>query len=202
MTLALSTLATLSFFQWTQKCTSGVTYFASAMALFLIIGLLVVVSFLIIKVSLQPSGLEDLYQRDGRYVRRWGSMYDALNEKRIFFVLLLVGLVLIRSAVVGFGQGSGITQVIAMIAVEGVTAVGETSEPTLHFLLSLIMCPKVFVVFTPYYSAGYNRVNYSIQACKVASFALLLPLTGKFHLSVSTSPHYSCKKSLKSPFSL
>jgi len=111
--------------QWTQKCTSAVTAFASAVSLAIIVGVLGLVTFLIILMATRPDGKTQLYTKSGTYARRWGALYNVLHHDRVIFLVPLLGLVLARSAIVGFGQGSGIIQVIALIVLETVTASGN-----------------------------------------------------------------------------
>jgi len=42
-------------------------------------------------------------------------MYDTLKEGPMYFAVVLWIIILIRSAITGFGQGNGLAQVIALI---------------------------------------------------------------------------------------
>jgi hypothetical protein len=123
--VALGSLATFSFYQWTQKCTSGLTFFLSASALASVLLPLVITSSYILYLSRNPDSLQKLFTKDSIYERRWGSMYDTLKERRLRFVFGQWVIVLMRSAITGFGQSSGFGQVIAMIALEWIVCVGE-----------------------------------------------------------------------------
>jgi len=165
MALALGTLATFAFYQWTQHCATGLAFFLSASALAIILLNLGVVCFLILYISSRPGGTALLFSDKKSYGRRWGTVYDTLNETRLFFVVPLLIVSLARSAVIGFGQGHGFAQVIALIAIEAITA------------LSLFY-------WHPYYSKGYNLVNYLQQMMKVISHALLIFFVPSFNFNV------------------
>lgn len=91
----------------------------------MVIGLLGVISLLIVKKSLTRDGQKALFLRNDKYAHRWGTLYDTLAENRVFFVIPFLLLVIIRSAVVAFGQSSGLGQTIALIVVESGTFVRE-----------------------------------------------------------------------------
>jgi hypothetical protein len=124
MTLALGTLATFSFYQWTRKCTSAVTAFVSATALMIVISTLGGVCFFILRIARGPDGLVALFNKDGTYGRRWGTLYNTLHEGSLYFVGPLLIIVLVRSAVTGFGQGYGLAQVCILIVLDIVVCVG------------------------------------------------------------------------------
>jgi len=165
MVLALGTLATFSFYQWTQHCATGLAFFLSASALALILLNLGVACFLILHISNRPGGTALLFSDKTSYGRRWGTLYDSLNETRLFFVVPLLFIALARSAIVGFGQGHGFVQVVALIAIEAITAVS-------------------LFYWHPYYSKGYNLVNYLLQMMKVISHALLILFVPSFNFNV------------------
>jgi hypothetical protein len=127
--LALGTLATFAFYQWTQACTSKLTFFLSASVLFLALLMLAGASFLILFISKKQGGLEQLFSKDHSYARRWGSMYNTLNEGKLYFAVALWMNVLIRSAITAFGQSNGIAQVIAFIILEFIVCVSESISP-------------------------------------------------------------------------
>jgi hypothetical protein len=133
MTLALGTLTTFTFYQLTQKCLSSVTIFACVSALVLTIGPLAFVVFLIIRLASKPDGIQHLFSKESTYARRWGSLYDVLDHNRILFMIPLLAVVVIRSAVVGFGQRDGMGQTVTIIVLELVTCVGERLISTTYF---------------------------------------------------------------------
>jgi hypothetical protein len=124
MTLALSALATLAFYQWMQKCTSGVTAFLSATALIIVLCTLGGVSFFILRISRRHDGLQVLFNQYSTYARRWGTLYDTLHEGSLYFVAPLLVIVLARSAITGFGQGHGLVQVCTLIGLDIVVCIG------------------------------------------------------------------------------
>ena len=54
-------------------------------------------------------------------------MYDTLSDGRMYFVVVLWIQVLIRSAIVGFGQSHGFAQVIALTIVDCALCISEHS---------------------------------------------------------------------------
>jgi hypothetical protein len=131
MTVALGALTTFTFYQLTQKCMSASTVILCISALLLTIGTLGFVVFFILRLASTPDGIQRLFTRDSSYVRQWGSIYDALDHKRIYFVIPILGIVVMRSAVVGFGQHSGLAQAIVIVLVELIACAGE------HLMLHL-----------------------------------------------------------------
>jgi hypothetical protein len=125
MTLALSALATLAFYQWTQRCTSGVTAFASATALIIVVLTLGGVCFFIRRIAQRPDGLTVLFNQDSIYGRRWGTLYNMLHEGSLYFVAPLLIVVLVRSAITGFGQHHGLVQLCALIVLDLIVCVSE-----------------------------------------------------------------------------
>jgi hypothetical protein len=126
--LALGTLATFTFYQWTQACTSKWSFLLSAIVLFFVLLMLAGASFLILFISKKPGGLERLFSKDHSYSRRWGSMYNTLNEGQLYFAVALWINVLIRSAITAFGQSNGMAQVIAMIILEFLVCVCKSTS--------------------------------------------------------------------------
>lgn len=188
MTLALGTLTTFAFYQLTQKCLSSITAFACASALILTMGPLAFVVFLILRLASKPGGIEHLFTKGGNYARRWGTLYDVLDYNRIFFVIPLLAVVVIRSAVVGFGQRNGLAQALTIIFLELTTCVGECL--ILQGGVFSISCayPRSQALFKyrPYYSPGYNRVNYMLEGTRAFSHILLLTFVDKFNINVGT----------------
>jgi Transient receptor potential (TRP) ion channel len=116
--LALGTLATFAFYQWTQVCVSRLTFFLSASVLVFVILVLAFPSFFIWRISKKPDGLQRLFSADHTYVHRWGSMYDKLAAGQVYFSVAVWTVVLLRSAITGFGQRSGVAQVVSLIIVD------------------------------------------------------------------------------------
>jgi len=162
--VALGTLATFAFHQWTQKCTSGLTFFLTTSVLAFALLTLGLTSFLILRISKRPDGLPKLFAKDSIYGRRWGSMYDTLNERHLYFAVVLWVIAIIRAAITGFGQSNGLAQVVAMT------------------VLQLVVCTTLFK-FQPYYSRGYNRVSYLLEGTKLISHVLLFLFVDTFHIN-------------------
>lgn len=166
--LALGTLATFAFYQWTQACTSGLMLFLSASIFIFALLMLAGASFLILFISKKPGGLEQLFSKDHSYARRWGSMYNTLNKGQLYFAVALWVTVLIRSAITAFGQSNGLAQVIAMIILEFVVCVSESTSPmslspvltsSRYLPLPAILQPRVQQSQLPHprYQAGFER---------------------------------------------
>ena len=69
--------------------------------------------------------MQKLFTKDSIYGRRWGSLYDTLNERQLYFAVALWVIVLIRSAITGFGQSDGLGQVIAMIVLQVIVFISK-----------------------------------------------------------------------------
>jgi len=52
-------------------------------------------------------------------------MYDTLNERHLYFAVLLWVIAILRSAITGFGQRNGLAQVIAMTKLQLIVCIGE-----------------------------------------------------------------------------
>lgn len=77
-------------------------------------------------------------------------------------------------------------QVIALIAIEAITAVSKcsTNAAVSYFITSV---PPGLFYWQPYYSKGYNRVNYLLQTMKVVSHVLLILFVPSFNFNVSSA---------------
>jgi Transient receptor potential (TRP) ion channel len=84
-------------------------------------------SFFLLRLARTPDGLHKLFSRDFTYIDRWGSLYDTMSEGRLPFVVALWVVVIMRSAIVGFGQNNGLVQVIILIVVDLLFCFGERS---------------------------------------------------------------------------
>jgi len=102
----LGSVSTFAFFQFAERC--GPASLAIAIVQFILILLtLLVVSMLITSVARQENGLDALFSKDvegSKYSHRWGSLYMKLKRKMYWFFIPEYGWVLLRSAVVAFGQ--------------------------------------------------------------------------------------------------
>jgi hypothetical protein len=87
MILALGTLTTFAFYQWSQPCTSPLVAFLAASAVAIVFTSLGIVAFLILRVSSRPDGIAFLFSKEMSYGRRWGTMYNMLAEARIWFLV-------------------------------------------------------------------------------------------------------------------
>src|ERR1700722_10361448 len=123
--MALGTLSTFAFYQWTQTCTSGLTDFLSASIVAIILLTLTIVSLFILRMSTRKYTLQRLYSKDYTYLHRWGSLYDTLKEGPMYFAVVLWTIILVRSGIIGFGQGNGLAQVVALIVVDLVICISE-----------------------------------------------------------------------------
>ena len=131
--LSLGTLATFAFYQWTQICVSGLIFFLSVSILALILLTLGGTSFFLLRTARTPEGLQKLFSQDYSYIDRWGSLYDTMSERKIRFVVALWVIVIIRSAIVGFGQNNGLVQVIVLIVMEFLFCVGKYCPLTCRY---------------------------------------------------------------------
>jgi hypothetical protein len=88
----------------------------------------------------------------------------------------------------GFGQGHGLAQVVTLILLEAITAVSECPINTTVSSFRMDVPPDLFY-WHPYYSKGYNLVNYLLQVMKVISHILLILFVPSFEFDVSTLLH-------------
>jgi Transient receptor potential (TRP) ion channel len=184
MTVALGTLTTFTFYQLTLSCTSSITTFLCAAALILTIGFLTAAVIMIYCTAIRPDGITHLFTKGSPYARRWGSLYDVLSEKRLPFMIPLLALVVMRSAVVGFGQHNGLAQVITILALEVITCVGERRLMSLRCFFLAYTALEALFKFHPYHSTGYNRVSYMLAGTKAFSNLLLLFFADKLNINV------------------
>lgn len=90
----------------------------------------------------------------------------------------------------GFGQGHGFAQIVVLIALEAITAVSECpiKSTASHFRIKV---PLGLFYWHPYYSKGYNLVNYLLQTSKVISHTLLILFIPSFNFNVSGAQVYN-----------
>jgi hypothetical protein len=131
MFLGLGSLTTFIFYQWTVRCTSGGTIFASLVALCLILGSLGTVSFLILRLSRTPEGLEQLFNEESTYARRWSSLYNTFKETKINFLAWNLSAAFVRRVIIGFGQHSGLAQNILLLLFELGVCIGQSQCPNI-----------------------------------------------------------------------
>ena len=125
MTISLGSLATFAFNQWNQLCTSVLTYVVSAIVLFIAVVTLGAVTYLILRVARRPGGLQQLFNAKSTYGRRWGTLYDTLREGRLSFVGVFLVVIVIRSAIISFGQGNGLLQLCLSVVLDIIVCIGE-----------------------------------------------------------------------------
>jgi Transient receptor potential (TRP) ion channel. len=163
--VTLGTLATFAFYQWTQKCTSGLTFFLSTSVLAFALMVLGFTSYYILRVSKRPGGLKDLYAKDGIYGRRWGAMYETLNDKHLYFAVALWVIAIIRGAITGFGQSSGLAQLVTMTVVQSIFCIGK------HSNWNSLLCPvtHTFQLFFDFSRTTVQDITVSPISSKVQS---------------------------------
>lgn len=132
-----STVSILHLQQWNKNCTSVLTLCLSAFVFAITLANLGIVTLLILRIASQPDRRTQLFNKTTTYGRRWSSLYDTLNETRLSFLVLLLVMIVAKAAVVfvhsilhiwkttdyrmdfrGFGQKSGMVQVIALLILE------------------------------------------------------------------------------------
>jgi hypothetical protein len=86
-----------------------------------------VVSYLILSISKKPGGIQKLFSKQDIYARRWGALFDTLNEKKLPFAVVSWVKVLGSSAIIAFGQGNGFAQMIAMCGLQLFVCISEHS---------------------------------------------------------------------------
>jgi len=160
----MGSLATFGFWQWSRFGNSALRSSLSAMAFVAGFLTLASVTVTVYWISRKPGGLTLLYNSQHPYARRWGVVYDTFKEASIGFIIPFSFITLARSVIVGFGQENGLAQIVAICALEMVA-----------FIL--------IFVSQPYYSRGYNRVNWMIKMFSVIAGILTIPFAQEVGLT-------------------
>jgi len=109
-------------------------------------------------------GSEDLFEAEGKYSKSWGALYGDFRHSTFFWFIPLYVVVLLRSAVIAFGQNDGLVQVVCFIGLE----------------LALFVALSVS---RPYNTTMANIHQCSLAGKRVVSNLLLLPFVEQFSVS-------------------
>jgi hypothetical protein len=183
MFVALGSVIVFGPYQLTQRCISPVTAFITASALVLTIGSLGFALFFIIRLARRPGGVEQLYDDDGPYARKWGALYLMLKQKSVTFAALVMSLVIMRGVAVGLGQKNGLAQAAAVIALEVIMCFG--GQIPWRSSIPLTVGRQVLFWSSPYYSRGLNRVGYMLEISRALTYIMLLLFAKQFKMNVS-----------------
>jgi hypothetical protein len=170
----LGSVSTFAFYQFAEPCSSTSLVAFASVELALIILTLLIVSILIVKTAnaYGPEALFPLSEPDdSKYFRKWGSLYATLKPAQYWVFIPDYIFILVKSAIVGVGQGSGIAQVCVLTVVELAT------------LLALL-------VKRPYGTTAGN-IFHVFSACKrVFASASLIIFWNGFNVPVGTQNFY------------
>jgi hypothetical protein len=148
----LGSVSTFAFYQFVEPCSSTSLVAFASVELALIILTLLIVSILIVKTAnaYGPEALFPLSESDeSKYFRKWGSLYATLKPAQYWVFIPDYIFILVKSAIVGVGQGSGISQVCGLTVVELATLLallmkrpyGTTAGNIFHVFSA---CKRVF----------------------------------------------------------
>jgi hypothetical protein len=90
------------------------------------------VCLFILHIAYRPNGHSMLFDQDSTYGRRWGSLYNTYREGSLAFVGIFLIVMLARSVITGFGQGHGLAQMCALLAVDLIVCISESFETCLE----------------------------------------------------------------------
>lgn len=95
-------------------------------------------------------------------LNKWGFLYVQFNAAAYYFIILVLGYILIKGLFIGLSQGSGNTQAIALVVIEAVYLI--------------IVC-----VLRPYMDKKINGFNIAICVINFLGAVFLLVFTGMFN---------------------
>ncbi|KZF18967.1 TRP-domain-containing protein [Xylona heveae TC161] len=112
-------------------------------------------------VSMHKNPAYILYS-DPKALNKWGFLYVQFRATAYYFILPVLGYVLIKSMFIAFGQGSGTVQAVALVVIEGVLLI-------------------VLSILRPYMDRKTNAFNISIGAINFLNAIFLLVFSGIFN---------------------
>lgn len=102
-------------------------------------------------------------------LNKWGFLYVQFKATAYFFVVPVLLYILLKGMFVGLGQGSAVTQAIALVLLEAAFLIGIS-------------------ILRPYMDKKTNAFNIAIAAVNFVSAIFLLVFSNIFNQPVSTSP--------------
>ncbi|TIA38966.1 TRP-domain-containing protein [Aureobasidium pullulans] len=159
-------MVVLCFWEFT-KCDSAAEVVLAVFTVFTMIGILAWASSKVIRlarrsVSMHKNPAYILYS-DPVSLNKWGFLYVQFKATAYFFIVPVLGYLLLKGMFVALGQGSGTLQAIAFLIIEAV--------------FFIIVC-----VLTPYMDKKTNAFNIAICFFNFLNSIFLLFFTGIFSL--------------------
>ena len=103
---------------------------------------------------------------DPKALNKWGFLYVQFKATMYYFIIVILGYILIKGMFVAFGQGSGVAQAIGFVIVDAGLLIAVS-------------------VMRPYMDKKTNAFNISIAAVNFFNALLVLFFTQVFNLPVS-----------------
>ena len=103
---------------------------------------------------------------DPSALNKWGFLYVQFRATAYYFIMPLLGYILIKAIFIAFAQGSGTTQAIALVVIEAA------------FLIAVS-------ILRPWMDKKTNAFNISIAAVNFLNVIFLLVFTAVFNQPVS-----------------
>jgi Transient receptor potential (TRP) ion channel len=125
-------------------------------------------------ISMHQSPAYILYS-DPKALNKWGFLYVQFRATMYYFIIPVLGYILVKCMFVALGQGSGTIQAIALVIIDAA------------FLITIAL-------MKPYMDKKTNAFNISIASVNLFNVLLLLFFTGIFNLPVSTSTRRRVKR--------
>ena len=164
-------MVVLCFWEFVQKDSGGEVVLA-VFSLFTMLGVLAWAASKVIRlarrsISMHKNPAYILYS-DPVSLNKWGFLYVQFKATAYYFVVPILGYILIKGLFIGTVQSSGVVQSIALVIIEAA--------------MLITVC-----ILRPYMDKKTNAFNISICAINFVSAVFLLVFTGVFDQPVSLS---------------
>ena len=171
----------LSFWELTKRDSAGLVVLA-ILSMLTMIGILAWASSKVVRIAQRSIAMHKnpayILYSDPVALNKWGFLYVQFRASAYYFIVPVLGYILIKAMFVGLSQGSFKTQAIALVLIEAVLLVGVS-------------------VLRPWMDKKTNGFNIAIAAVNFLSAFFLLMFTEIFNQPVSitsTSALHSANK--------
>jgi len=159
-------MVVLCFWQLTVR-DSGAEVVLAVFTVFTMIAVLVWAASKVIRLARRSINMHKnpayILYSDPVTLNKWGFLYVSYKATAYYWVVVALGYILIKGLFIGLGQGSGTTQAIALLIIDGV-----------YFI--------TICVLTPFMDKKTNAFNISIMVVNFINAIFLLFFTGIFGL--------------------
>jgi hypothetical protein len=171
--IAFPQMVVLCFWEMTVRDSSAEVVLAVS-TIFTMIGILGWAALKVWRIARRSIALHKnpayILYSDPKALNKWGFLYVQFRASMYYFIVVVLGYILVKGLFIALGQKSGVLQAVALVVIEAA------------FLITIS-------VMRPYMDKKTNGFNISIASINLFNVILLLFFSGVFSLPVSCSYH-------------